>query len=53
MLENPGFIQAKLGKALGVDGREVSNLLIYAEQTVLIRREKEGQSYRLYSEKVS
>jgi len=53
LLENPGFIQAKLGKALGVDGREVSNLLIYAEQMGLIHREKEGQSYRLYSEKVA
>lgn len=53
LLENPGFIQAKLGKALGVDGRKTSNLLLYAEQMGLIRREKEGQSYRLYSEKVA
>lgn len=53
LLENPGFIQAKLGKTLGVDGREVSNLLIYAEQMGLVRREKEGRSYRLYSEKAS
>ncbi len=53
LLENQGFIQAKLGKVLCVDGREVSNLLIYAEQMGLIRREKEGRSYRLYSEKAS
>ena len=50
LLENPGFIQSKLGKALDVNGREVSNLLFYAEQMGLIRREKEGRSYRLYSE---
>ncbi len=50
LLENPGFIQAKLGKTLGVDGRKVSNLLFYAEQMGLVRREKEGRSYRLYSE---
>ena len=52
LFENPGFVQAKLGKALGVDGREVSNLLIYAGQMGLIRREKEGQSYRLYLERM-
>jgi len=51
LLENPGFIQSNLGKALGVDGREVSNLLIYAEQMGIVRREKERRSYRLYSEK--
>jgi len=53
LLENPGFIQAKLGKTLGVDGREVSNLIYYAEQMGLVHRDKEGRSYRLYSEKVS
>lgn len=50
LLENQGFIQSKLGKALGIGGREVSNLLLYAEQMDLVRREKEGRSYRLYSE---
>lgn len=51
LLESPGFIQAKLGKSLGVEGREVSNLMYYAEQLRLVRRDKEGQSYRLYLEK--
>ena len=51
LLENPGFIQAKLGKALGVKGRDVSNLMYYAEQLGLARREREGKSYRLYSAK--
>jgi hypothetical protein len=51
LLESPGFIQAKLGKALGVDGREVSSLMYYAEQLGLVRRDKEGQSYRLHLQK--
>ena len=51
LFKNRGFIQAKLGKELGVDGREVSNLMHYAEQMGLVRREREGRSYRLYSEK--
>ena len=51
LLENPGFIQSNLSKALGVDGREISNLLWYAEQMGIVCREKEGRSYRLYSEK--
>lgn len=51
LLESPGFIQSKLGKALGVEGREVSNSMYYAELLGLVRREREGQSYRLYLEK--
>lgn len=51
LLESPGFIQSKLGKALGVEGREVSNLMYYVELLGLVRREREGQSYRLYLEK--
>jgi hypothetical protein len=51
LAENPGFLQAKLGKALGAEGREVSNLMYYAEQLGLVRRDREGRSYQLYWEK--
>jgi len=30
LLENPGSIQSGLGRALGVDGREVASVLLYA-----------------------
>lgn len=51
LLENPGFIQSKLGEALGVGGIELSNLLSCAEQIGLVHRERGGRGYRLYSDK--
>ncbi len=51
LLENPGFIQSKLGEALGVGRIELSNLLSCAEQIGLVRRERGGRGYRLYSDK--
>jgi hypothetical protein len=48
LLKDPGFVQAKLGKILGENGREVSNLMHYAEQIGVVRREKAGKDYRLY-----
>jgi len=52
LAENPGFLQAKLGKTLGVEGRDVSSLMHCSEQLGLVRRDREGRSYRLYWEKV-
>lgn len=46
--QNPGVIQSSLGKILSRDGREVSNLIHYAEQMGVVRREKAGKSNRLY-----
>jgi hypothetical protein len=48
--ENPGTLQKNMGRELGVDGRDVSNLLHYAQLIGVIRREPEGKSYRLYFE---
>jgi len=48
---NPGFIQANVGKELGVEGRIISNMFYYGDKFGVIRREKEGRSYRLYSSK--
>jgi hypothetical protein len=48
LAENPGFLQAKLGKTLGVEGRDVSSLMYCAEQLGLVRRDREGRSYRLF-----
>lgn len=46
--DNPGSLQRNMGRDLGVDGREVSNVLTYARQIGVIRREAEGRTYRLY-----
>lgn len=48
LTERPGSLQRNIGRELGVDGREVSNLLVYARQIGVIRREPEGRTYRLY-----
>ena len=48
--EKAGTLQKDMGRELGVDGREVSNLLHYARLIGVIRREPEGKSYRLYFE---
>jgi hypothetical protein len=46
--QHPGSLQKNMGRELGVDGRDVSNLLLYARQIGVIRREAEGKTYRLY-----
>jgi hypothetical protein len=51
LVKNPGTIQANLRKMVSSDGREVSNLIHYAEQMGVVRREKEGKSYRLCLQK--
>ena len=48
---NPGFIQANVGKELGVENRIISNMFYYAVKFGVIHREKEAKSYRLYSSK--
>ncbi len=48
LTEMPGSLQRNMGRDLGVDGRQVSNLLTYARQIGVIRREPEGRTYRLY-----
>lgn len=48
LLENPGFPQANLGKKLGINGRDASNMMLYAEQIGVVRRDKEDKGYRLY-----
>lgn len=48
LTDQPGFHQNKLGRALSEDGRLIANILHYAEQLEIVRREREGKTYRLY-----
>jgi hypothetical protein len=46
--ENPGFIQSKIGKTIGINQKFVSWYLYLADKNNLIKREKSGRSYKVY-----
>ena len=45
--ENPGAIQSKMGKALGVSGRDTGRIIGTLANTGVIERTKKGSSYEL------
>ena len=49
VLQEPGLIQASLGKRIGIEGRRGSDLSYRLAQAGLLRREKRGAGYQLFS----
>ena len=46
---NPGCVQSKLGKALGIDGRRTSSLIHRLLLAGFITRQEQGRNYALFS----
>jgi hypothetical protein len=49
VLEEPGVIQSSVGKRIGIETRRASDLTYRLAQAGLLRREKSGRSYELFS----
>ena len=49
---NPGCVQSKLGKALGIDGRRTSSLIHRLLLAGFITRQAQGRNYALFSSSV-
>jgi hypothetical protein len=49
VLDEPGVIQSSLGKRIGIETRRASEFSYQLEQAGLLRREKSGRSYKLFS----